>query len=137
MEPPQGRSRLASEILKGSFVHEHHVRRRDYVAETPAQFAEVARVERLDTPRVVGPTTPQHPLVPRLRRGMDGHNGQVGPECLAEDFQLGSSSESVDQDPLSLDARESPLDRKSTRLNSSHTVISYAVFCLKKKRRTI
>src|SRR5438132_4539353 len=28
-------------------------------------------------------------------------------------------------------------DRKSTRLNSSHTVISYAVFCLKKKTRTI
>src|SRR5947207_6003868 len=27
-------------------------------------------------------------------------------------------------------------DRKSTRLNSSHTVISYAVFCLKKKRTT-
>src|SRR5438132_5402551 len=26
-----------------------------------------------------------------------------------------------------------PEDRKSTRLNSSHTVISYAVFCLKKK----
>src|SRR5260221_9773867 len=28
-------------------------------------------------------------------------------------------------------------DRKSTRLNSSHTVISYAVFCLKKKNQTI
>src|SRR5260221_3370093 len=28
-----------------------------------------------------------------------------------------------------------PLDRKSTRLNSSHTVISYAVFCLKKKKK--
>src|SRR5260221_10734396 len=27
-------------------------------------------------------------------------------------------------------------DRKSTRLNSSHTVISYAVFCLKKKKHT-
>src|SRR5690606_41677478 len=27
-------------------------------------------------------------------------------------------------------------DRKSTRLNSSHVKISYAVFCLKKKRRT-
>src|SRR5436190_16672081 len=27
-------------------------------------------------------------------------------------------------------------DRKSTRLNSSHTVISYAVFCLKKKKAT-
>src|SRR5438034_4659894 len=36
--------------------------------------------------------------------------------------------------------RSSPIpngrDRKSTRLNSSHTVISYAVFCLKKKKKT-
>src|SRR5260221_8959297 len=29
---------------------------------------------------------------------------------------------------------EGQQDRKSTRLNSSHTVISYAVFCLKKKK---
>src|SRR2546427_8025291 len=29
-----------------------------------------------------------------------------------------------------------PLDRKSTRLNSSHSQISYAVFCLKKKKET-
>src|SRR5574344_2832811 len=28
------------------------------------------------------------------------------------------------------------LDRKSTRLNSSHQIISYAVFCLKKKNKT-
>src|SRR5205807_10353529 len=28
------------------------------------------------------------------------------------------------------------IDRKSTRLNSSHLVISYAVFCLKKKKKT-
>src|SRR5438034_11521805 len=28
-------------------------------------------------------------------------------------------------------------DRKSTRLNSSHTVISYAVFCLKKKKEKL
>src|SRR2546422_5537113 len=28
-----------------------------------------------------------------------------------------------------------PLDRKSTRLNSSHGYISYAVFCLKKKKK--
>src|SRR2546426_5221362 len=32
------------------------------------------------------------------------------------------------------DGRGAPLDRKSTRLNSSHLVISYAVFCLKKKK---
>src|SRR5688572_31019104 len=31
---------------------------------------------------------------------------------------------------------DSPLDRKSTRLNSSHSQISYAVFCLKKKTTT-
>src|SRR5438132_6434920 len=36
---------------------------------------------------------------------------------------------------VGLDALVSP-DRKSTRLNSSHTVISYAVFCLKKKMST-
>src|SRR5438552_14654722 len=29
------------------------------------------------------------------------------------------------------------LDRKSTRLNSSHQIISYAVFCLKKKKNTL
>src|SRR5438034_7430158 len=33
------------------------------------------------------------------------------------------------------DGIQPPRDRKSTRLNSSHTVISYAVFCLKKKKR--
>src|SRR5256885_8613312 len=34
-------------------------------------------------------------------------------------------------------ARGSVGDRKSTRLNSSHLVISYAVFCLKKKKRIL
>src|SRR5256884_1697238 len=38
---------------------------------------------------------------------------------------------------MSSDARASPPgDRKSTRLNSSHGYISYAVFCLKKKKIT-
>src|SRR5256885_13190792 len=32
------------------------------------------------------------------------------------------------------DGPPEPADRKSTRLNSSHLVISYAVFCLKKKK---
>src|SRR5258708_9060638 len=31
--------------------------------------------------------------------------------------------------------RKRPRDRKSTRLNSSHQIISYAVFCLKKKKK--
>src|SRR5258708_21699463 len=33
--------------------------------------------------------------------------------------------------------RAMELDRKSTRLNSSHQIISYAVFCLKKKNRRL
>src|SRR5205807_4901635 len=41
---------------------------------------------------------------------------------------------SADQIPKSL-AASNRRDRKSTRLNSSHLVISYAVFCLKKKKK--
>src|SRR5689334_24162289 len=42
-------------------------------------------------------------------------------------------------DRLRIGARgiDEPLDRKSTRLNSSHSSISYAVFCLKKKNDKI
>src|SRR5699024_171201 len=36
----------------------------------------------------------------------------------------------------SVDVLHTHIDRKSTRLNSSHVSISYAVFCLKKKRNT-
>src|SRR5699024_11808024 len=36
---------------------------------------------------------------------------------------------------MGYDVSDLPRDRKSTRLNSSHVSISYAVFCLKKKKR--
>src|SRR3989449_5468534 len=39
-------------------------------------------------------------------------------------------------DTAAVAARPMPGDRKSTRLNSSHGYISYAVFCLKKKTKT-
>src|SRR5689334_24856305 len=38
------------------------------------------------------------------------------------------------RDFVAIDADRHDLDRKSTRLNSSHSSISYAVFCLKKKK---
>src|SRR2546426_3178314 len=47
----------------------------------------------------------------------------------------GSPSASVG--PSTPATRDGLRDRKSTRLNSSHLVISYAVFCLKKKKKTI
>src|SRR3712207_7879672 len=40
----------------------------------------------------------------------------------------------AEQRPTVRREREQPVDRKSTRLNSSHANISYAVFCLKKKK---
>src|SRR2546427_1391485 len=36
--------------------------------------------------------------------------------------------------PIAVRAKHTDRDRKSTRLNSSHSQISYAVFCLKKKK---
>src|SRR5256885_12961794 len=43
-----------------------------------------------------------------------------------------ATARKLPQPPRSADASDG--DRKSTRLNSSHLVISYAVFCLKKKK---
>src|SRR2546426_8260818 len=41
------------------------------------------------------------------------------------------------REPLAVIPRaHDEIDRKSTRLNSSHLVISYAVFCLKKKKKS-
>src|SRR5205807_3067786 len=39
--------------------------------------------------------------------------------------------------PALAEVKPNNKDRKSTRLNSSHLVISYAVFCLKKKKKTL
>src|SRR5260221_6253516 len=58
--------------------------------------------------------------------------GAVVPRCDAE---LDAAVEAVDRPELELQREPELLrDRKSTRLNSRHTVISYAAFCLKKKK---
>src|SRR5256885_2915062 len=49
-----------------------------------------------------------------------------------EQIQAGDGERRLDLRLLAQQRAE--LDRKSTRLNSSHLVISYAVFCLKKKK---
>src|SRR5438309_6586766 len=54
---------------------------------------------------------------------------QPGSIVLSHDIHPGT----IEAMPSTLDALEAKGDRKSTRLNSSHSSISYAVFCLKKK----
>src|SRR5688572_31353818 len=46
------------------------------------------------------------------------------------------AADAVD-DARGREIRTGDVDRKSTRLNSSHSQISYAVFCLKKKNKTL
>src|SRR5690606_41759350 len=48
--------------------------------------------------------------------------------------RMGRAARPMQRDE-SVGSRTSTRDRKSTRLNSSHVKISYAVFCLKKKKR--
>src|SRR3712207_8498737 len=64
-------------------------------------------------------------LPPRLRRVRVHQGADEGPLQARLDARWGD----VEKDP-----GEGAGDRKSTRLNSSHANISYAVFCLKKKK---
>src|SRR3712207_8006219 len=73
------------------------------------------------------------------------HDGRLGQWVVAPqaDPALGAWRELRRGDFVEIEGRTvrggfAPnLDRKSTRLNSSHANISYAVFCLKKKQRTL
>src|SRR2546430_7629867 len=46
-----------------------------------------------------------------------------------------TAAKSETKNDSQVEAKSEPADRKSTRLNSSHSQISYAVFCLKKKKK--
>src|SRR5687768_18369218 len=53
------------------------------------------------------------------------------PRARALDYRRGDE---IGRDPAETNDTPADQDRKSTRLNSSHGYISYAVFCLKKKK---
>src|SRR2546430_11732086 len=58
-------------------------------------------------------------------------------ESILRHPSIRSSSSQLIGGSLSILKKKPPIDRKSTRLNSSHSQISYAVFCLKKKKTYI
>src|SRR5947208_7513786 len=67
--------------------------------------------------------------------------GVIGVEYTCMFAVLGVRVTLIEKRPRLLDERDAHAqngeqDRKSTRLNSSHQIISYAVFCLKKKNET-
>src|SRR2546422_2538468 len=81
-------------------------------------------------PQPVGrPFPPKHPAEPRAR-AKRAESGLIGGGLLLEV----EASRSVLKPWLACSATNAGIDRKSTRLNSSHGYISYAVFCLKKKK---
>src|SRR5207249_7705493 len=59
----------------------------------------------------------------------------IDPERIAPLLRRAAERELVDRLMATDEDRAAVQDRKSTRLNSSHVSISYAVFCLKKKTR--
>src|SRR5260221_3310320 len=79
------------------------------------------------------------PIWPRRqRRHAEGRDRGAGPGGLELRRPQGARGGRQGEDrAVRRPLRQLRRDRKSTRLNSSHTVISYAVFCLKKKHITI
>src|SRR5690606_31586320 len=89
--------------------------RLDTLADASAVYIETAR------PRLRWSAVPAPPPIGPLR-----YDVQI---LSARDGQVVQEVPNLRTDTVTL-----PVDRKSTRLNSSHVKISYAVFCLKKKK---
>src|SRR5690625_6439739 len=94
-------------------------------------------------------TRPRPPCPPRcpyttlfrsrgvLKVGIDSGNVTVEPPRDPSHGDMATNAAMVLAKPAGVKPRElaeALVDRKSTRLNSSHVAISYAVFCLKKKK---
>src|SRR2546426_3840049 len=87
-------------------------------------YTTLFRSQVADTAALIAPRTPDH-LVEQLERPLGGARIAIAEAQIRIDH--------ADQiEPRKVMALGQ--DRKSTRLNSSHLVISYAVFCLKKKK---
>src|SRR5438132_6361400 len=99
----------------------------DVRPERPIRFGE-PRIERLVGEQQT--VLSGHQAPPFIARRLCGFARGMMPITGAPSI---SSATSGSRTELSRYSRTK--DRKSTRLNSSHTVISYAVFCLKKKKK--
>src|SRR5260221_10858460 len=77
------------------------------------------------------PRSTLFPYTTLFRSGMHGVARRDDPEGCKQQHDR----EQIEETSFGVHGSNLFKDRKSTRLNSSHTVISYAVFCLKKKKK--
>src|SRR5215216_7036387 len=68
---------------------------------------------------------------PKAHRDRDGADDDQRPQLVAHRRQAVALEDRVAEAVECISRRRDRRDRKSTRLNSSHQIISYAVFCLK------
>src|SRR3989449_8997555 len=118
--PVADHARCAGEAL------EHH---------RPVAFCDDAPVEQHHRPRVaLAPDQPAEALLELERRVGNEVVGEAVQAARLESLQPRRGERLARHAERQLREDEHP-QRKSTRLNSSHGYISYAVFCLKKKKK--
>src|SRR5438445_5157024 len=85
------------------------------------------------------PISTLFPYTTLFRSGCDGSKTTMWrvPPAVWQSCPNAAENASAARFQTLLDVAEAFSDRKSTRLNSSHANISYAVFCLKKKNKNI
>src|SRR3712207_8713142 len=89
---------------------------------------EIYTLSRHDALPISGSGNPIGVPIPDLAVYVVDRSGQLAPPGVPGELYVGGAG-------LARGYLDRPGDRKSTRLNSSHANISYAVFCLKKKKR--
>src|SRR5256885_4878558 len=103
------------------------------------QFAFRTRVKLMYRPSNLPGNAQEAPAQLQWSAGVDANNQPVLKARNPSSFVVNVAGVEVQLNGKSFEAGVGPVlpgqvaDRKSTRLNSSHLVISYAVFCLKKK----
>src|SRR2546426_867115 len=125
---PSPRKAVRAALLLGA-VHGNHARRHDL------DTREQARDPLLPHRRAVRPQLLRdHACVQRECDATHTHEGALR-EQLVDPHACDREVPWLHVRNRIAQGRRLGLDRKSTRLNSSHLVISYAVFCLKKKKK--
>src|SRR3989454_8452299 len=130
--------KLVSEVSKGDLT-----RRGEVTADMFGNLADAFNLMLDRFSKLLGQVNEAAVRVNESARGMRGMAGQMA--MMSQQQEQESTQTLAAVEGLAIAMRQvastagtsSERDRKSTRLNSSHLVISYAVFCLKKKKNNI